>query len=104
VAALAGRIYSAGGYDGAQFLKTVEWYDPDQRAWQYVAPMNVRRSRVALVADAGRLYAIGGYDGAQNLSSVEVYDPDTDTWQFTQPMVEHDGGVGAAVVLDITSP
>ena len=38
---------------------TCECYDPVLNKWTYVAPMNVKRSRVALVASGGKLYAIG---------------------------------------------
>ena len=60
--------------------------------------MNVKRSRVALVATYGKLFAIGGYDGSSNLSSVEVYIPDTDTWTFVKDMCAHEGGVGVGVL------
>lgn len=82
------------GYDGNQFLRSVEMYDPNKDAWKLVAPMNVKRSRVALSANMGRLYAIGGYDGESNLSTVEVYDPETDAWTFIASMLFHGGGVG----------
>ena len=62
-ATLNGKLYAAGGYDGNVFLKTVECYDPGTDTWTLMAPMNVKRSRVALVANCGKLYAIGGYDG-----------------------------------------
>jgi hypothetical protein len=42
--------------------------------WSYVTPMNVTRSRVALVADMDKLWAIGGYDGMKNLSTVRTLD------------------------------
>lgn len=98
VAALNGRLYAAGGYDGNVFLKLVECYDPRMNTWTFVAPMNVKRSRVALVANCGRLYAIGGYDGVSNLNSVEVFDPELNTWSFAAPMCAHEGGVGVGVV------
>ena len=98
VAALNGKLYAAGGYDGSVFLKTVECYDPVKNEWKSVKSMNVKRSRVALVATYGKLYAIGGYDGASNLSSVEVYVPDTDTWTFVKEMCAHEGGVGVGVL------
>lgn len=63
-----------------------------------VAPMNVMRSRVALVSNMGKLWAIGGYDGVSNLSSVEVYDPLTDSWSFGASMCAHEGGVGVGVI------
>jgi kelch-like protein 18 len=66
--------------------------------WSMVAPMNVMRSRVALVSNMGKLWAIGGYDGVCNLSTVEVYDPSTDSWSFVPSMCAHEGGVGVGVI------
>lgn len=66
--------------------------------WRFVAPMNVTRSRVALVANAGNLWAIGGYDGFLNLSTVEVYNPKADCWLFATSMCAHEGGVGVGVI------
>lgn len=63
-----------------------------------VAPMNTKRSRVALIANMGKLWAIGGYDGVSNLSTVEVYDPKTDIWTFGSSMCAHEGGVGVGVI------
>ena len=97
-AALNGKIYIAGGYDGNVFLKTVDCFDPVTNKWSKVADMNMKRSRVALVANCGKLYAIGGYDGSTNLSSVEMFDPETLTWTLARPMCAHEGGVGVAVV------
>lgn len=48
---------------GSSFLRSVEVYDPNTDEWKTIAPMNVKRSRVALTANMGKLYAIGGYDG-----------------------------------------
>lgn len=114
---------ACGGYDGSSFLRSVEVYDANLDTWKQVAPMNVKRSRVALTANMGKLYggyyychlcnyivfililsfilyttAIGGYDGESNLSTVEVYDPQSDKWSFVSPMKFHGGGVGAAVL------
>ena len=63
VAALNGKIYAVGGYDGSSFLKSVEVFDPMTNKWSYVSSMKVTRSRVAVVANMDRLWAIGGYDG-----------------------------------------
>lgn len=76
--------------------------------------MNVKRSRVSLVANCGRLYAVGGYDGNTNLASMEVcvvavlaayarangqvYTPEEGVWRFAASMVAHEGGVGIGVV------
>lgn len=98
VATLGGKIYACGGYDGSAFLKSVECFDPVANKWSYVAPMNVTRSRVALVANMDRLWAIGGYDGMKNLSTVEMYNPDADEWTFVASMESHEGGVGVGVI------
>jgi kelch-like protein 18 len=56
VATLNGKLYACGGYDGSSFLKSVECYDPNSDSWKIIAPMNVKRSRVALTANMGKLY------------------------------------------------
>lgn len=66
--------------------------------WEFVTPMNVMRSRVALVSNMGKLWAIGGYDGNSNLTTVEMYNPQQDRWSFVAPMCAHEGGVGAGVI------
>lgn len=47
-------------YDGSQFLNSVECYDPATDEWKPVTPMNIKRSRVSLVANVNCLYAIAG--------------------------------------------
>jgi kelch-like protein 18 len=95
-------------------LRSVERYDPDTDEWTTLASMNVKRSRVSLVANCGRLYAVGGYDGNTNLASMEVwaavmptaharaygqvYTPEEGVWRFAASMVAHEGGVGIGVV------
>ena len=54
--------------EGSVFLESAEVYDPKTKTWSFIAPMNVKRSRVALVANCGKLYAIGGYDGVSILA------------------------------------
>lgn len=55
-----GFFQACGGYDGNSFLRSVEVYDINKDQWKLVAPMNVKRSRVALAANMGQLWAIGG--------------------------------------------
>ena len=47
VAALDGKLYAIGGYDGG-YLASVERYDPATNAWEAVAPMAA--ARVSAVA------------------------------------------------------
>lgn len=91
-------MYACGGYDGSTFLQTVEMFDPVTAKWQFVAPMNAQRSRVALTANMGKLWAVGGYDGMSNLITVEVYDPTTNTWSYVTSMSAHEGGVGVGIL------
>ncbi|KAL1439803.1 hypothetical protein MTO96_009652 [Rhipicephalus appendiculatus] len=123
VVAFDGHIYALGGHDGLSIFGSVERYDVQTGQWspmpsmltrrcrlgvavlrgkiyqwQFVAPMNVTRSRVALVANCGRLFAVGGYDGVSNLSTVEVYDPEADQWTPIASMCAHEGGVGVGVL------
>lgn len=60
-ATFKGKIYVAGGYDGTSFLKSVEVYDPVEKKWSPVSPMNMRRSRVSLVSTNEGLFAVAGY-------------------------------------------
>ena len=106
---------SVGGYDGQNFLNTVECYDPSSNQWSVLSPMTCRRSelkgaksqhcfitlkigRVGVASIAHEIYAIGGYDGLSNLSSVEIYDLDKEEWSTGLPMHMHQGGVGVAVI------
>lgn len=55
-----GKLYVCGGYDGSNFLNSVEVYDPRNNKWRKVAPMNVKRNNVSLAANDGKLLAVGG--------------------------------------------
>uniref|UniRef100_A0A914QWV3 BTB domain-containing protein n=1 Tax=Panagrolaimus davidi TaxID=227884 RepID=A0A914QWV3_9BILA len=95
---MGGQIYIAGGYDGSQFLNTVNMYDSEKDQWYPLAPMNMCRSRVSLVATDDKLYAIGGHDGKSNICSMEIYDSREDRWHFGPSMKLHEGGVAVGVI------
>uniref|UniRef100_A0AC34FPJ8 BTB domain-containing protein n=1 Tax=Panagrolaimus sp. ES5 TaxID=591445 RepID=A0AC34FPJ8_9BILA len=95
---MGGQIYIAGGYDGSQFLNTVNMYDPEKDQWYPLAPMNMCRSRVSLVATDDKLYAIGGHDGKSNICSMEIYDVRENRWHFGPSMKLHEGGVAVGVI------
>ena len=65
----SGSLYAVGGHDGANYLKTVEKYNPETNQWTYVASMGARRGGVGVATLGGCLYATGGYDGTSNLST-----------------------------------
>ena len=70
---LADGIYAIGGYDGTNYLNTVERYDEDQDQWIIVSPLNFPRCTLAAVAtpDLQAVYVFGGFDGGP-LSTVEM--------------------------------
>lgn len=72
-AALDGRVYIAGGYDGLFILRSAEVYDVEANQWTYLAPMRIPRAGVSLVTFRGCLYAIGGFEGQLRLSSGERF-------------------------------
>ncbi|HLH22149.1 MAG TPA: kelch repeat-containing protein [Chloroflexota bacterium] len=85
-----GKLYAIGGYDGTNFLATVEEYDPSSNTWtncggsptaNHCSAMPTARSDLKVAAAAnGKLYAIGGGNASGTLTTVEQYDPSTNTW------------------------
>ncbi|XP_078492598.1 kelch-like protein 12 isoform X2 [Ciona intestinalis] len=81
-----GHLYSLGGFDGKQFICSVERYDPSSDEWKDVASMKTPRSLFTAVVLNNVIYAIGGHDGKQTLKSVEKYNADDDTWVYVKDM------------------
>lgn len=92
-------------------FNTVERYNPDQRVWQPVASMSLKRGGVAAVTLNGDVFAIGGNDGDMTKSSVERYrysyhstigqklnfSPLVDRWEEMPSMRYRRAGSSAAV-------
>lgn len=49
VALLGDCLVAVGGYDGTQYLKTVDQYDPDTNEWTQLAPLNCNRAGACVV-------------------------------------------------------
>jgi hypothetical protein len=85
MAALGGRIYVTGGYDGEDFNIDVEqaWaYDPGANAWSPIADMPAPRAAHAAVALGGLLYVVGGV--GPDSARLWTYDPATNTWDASR--------------------
>ena len=82
LAAMNGRLYAVGGYDGRQRLSSVESYDPERNVWSPVADMSVPRSGAGVGVLDGFLYCVGGLD----CKTVEKYNEDTNTWSLVAEM------------------
>lgn len=87
--ALPDGIYAIGGYDGKQYLDSVEKFDLQQNEWIPVKSMQKSRCTLSAVAspDFQYIYALGGFNG-QSLNLVERYDTVCDTWELITPMLE----------------
>jgi kelch-like protein 17 (actinfilin)/kelch-like protein 20 len=90
-AAVDGKLYVMGGFDGQNRLSSVERYDPATNAWEAVAPMSTARSCSAAAVFDGKLYVMGGHDGKNWLSSIEQYDPAKNEWVTMASMVLNTG-------------
>ncbi|XP_077290928.1 kelch like family member 18 [Arctopsyche grandis] len=98
VAALRGRLYALGGYNGSERLATVEAYDLQSTKWSMVASMSRKRSAVGACSLGNHVYVYGGYDGYTSLHTVERYCPLTDSWEKISPMNKfRSAGGGAAL-------
>jgi len=85
-AELDGRVYAAGGWDGDQYLRSVERFSPLEDCWERVALMGTARGSFGLVSIGGALVAAGGFDGRTHLNSVEIYNATSNTWIAGPPL------------------
>ena len=87
VAALNGKIYVVGGFNGFKQFRSVEIFDPQTGTWQSGKAMKKRRSGVAVAAKDGKLYVVGGWSGgAGRLTCGEVFDPKKNSWSTLPDM------------------
>lgn len=80
VVALRGRIYAIGGFDGVNWLGTVEAYDPAADTWETRSPMPTPRDAMAAVAFGGHIHVLGGNTPNGPTAAHEIYDPAADAW------------------------
>lgn len=50
VALLGYNLFAVGGFDGHQYLKTVEKYDEEQNEWAEVSPLVYGRAAACVIA------------------------------------------------------
>jgi len=95
---LDGAVYSLGGFDGSQYLRTVERLDPRQGSWTSISSMISPRAGLSAASFNGKIYALGGFDGQSFLNTVEVFDQRANKWEEAVPM-NLQRAHGAAVVV-----
>lgn len=86
VAALNGKLYAIGGYNGHDRLCSVECYDPQINQWQLIESMSFPRNSPAVAVQGNKIYAAGGHDGKKVLNSVEIYDIHEKSWKEVPSM------------------
>ena len=88
VAALAGVIYVAGGFESPHYLASCEAYDPGSNTWWSIAPLGSPRRDLGMAAlePFGLVLACGGYDGNSYSAAVEAYDPRSNRWMARAPL------------------
>ena len=86
VAAMNGRLYAVGGWDGRQRLSSVESYDPERNVWSNIADLSVPRGGAGVAVVDGVLYCVGGWSSTGAVKTVEKYNEDTNTWSLVAEM------------------
>ncbi len=103
VAALDGRIYVIGGFEGdGSPSDAVEVYDPVTDSWTQAPPLPEPRHHAAATASFdGKLYVVGGYktDFSDPQKTLFVLDPSTNAWIQAAEMPTARGGHAASVFL-----
>lgn len=100
VAAIASRVYVAGGNYPGYCTANAKMYEPATRQWTELAPMPVALCHAAAVAVQGRVYVIGGTNtsGDAYNAAVFAYEPGINRWRTVEmPMPYAVTGAAAAV-------
>jgi influenza virus NS1A-binding protein len=69
-------IYAIGGYNGKDYISTVERYNITENTWESICDLNSSKCTMSAVVspDFQSLFVIGGFNGVQ-LNEIEQYDP-----------------------------
>ena len=77
---LNGKLVVTGGFDGIEYLNSVEEFDCTTKQWQMLPPMLARRVEHASTVMNGKLYVVGGMNANGLCRMVEQYDPAERRW------------------------
>jgi DNA-binding CsgD family transcriptional regulator len=105
IAALEGKMYVIGGWDGQRYVASVYQYDPGGNEWKARTPMLTARGYAAAVTSGGKILVLGGFDGKSHLDASQVYQPSLDDgsqqpWSQAAPLPEKRSRLAAASIAD----
>lgn len=81
------NLYAVGGKNTQGSLASVECFNPDKNAWDYVSHLPLPIFGHASAVHDGKLYVTGGVVSGRSFSSaLQCYDPDLDKWTYYPPM------------------
>ena len=100
--ALPDGIYAIGGYNGKEYINTVEKYDFFANEWAQVKPMKRARCTLAAVAstDCQYIYVIGGFNGAP-LNHIERYDVTNEEWEDNLPEMKQKRFMHSCIMVNL---
>ncbi|MFN8500075.1 MAG: LuxR C-terminal-related transcriptional regulator [Anaerolineae bacterium] len=102
LAAVEGKLYLFGGWDGQGYRSETLVYTPGSAAWQAAAPMPTPRAYMGAALSDESVVIVGGANGTP-LAITEVYDPNQDhaggtPWRSAASLPEPRVGPGVASV------
>ena len=74
-----------GGYNGHNFLNTLQIFDPSTNTWSTPTTTGVPAARASLTSNVvnGKIYVLGGASNNNSvLNTLEVFDPSTNNWSI----------------------
>ena len=73
------EIYSLGGYDGTQYINTVEKFSPSTQTWTNITNIPIAVADSAVAYYNNKIVIVGGFNG-NPVNNVQIYDISEDTW------------------------
>ena len=78
--AIDGKLYCAGGNDGASCAEVGYVYDPGANAWSPIADAPADHWAASYAVAGGKLLVVGGVQAGAVTNAGFAYDPAADTW------------------------
>ena len=95
------KIFVFGGFDGEQYLKTIEVYSEKTKRWEMMkVTMKTGRSYMGVAVIGDLIFIIGGWNERGFVEKVEVMNTKTQTMETFTRIPTGRSGMGVGVVDD----